>query len=312
MNSPVHPHPVESSSIQLSVLRLFGERVVADRDLLAVEEPLEIRITYVRNGKRRQKPLSVTMRTPGADRELAAGFLLTEGVVQTHRDILATHPCRRGNLIRVHLRDTISIDPARLKRNFYTSSSCGVCGKSSIDAVRVCAAVQIGPALPVVAAKVIHQLPHRLREAQAVFEQTGGLHACALFDAAGNLTTIREDVGRHNALDKLIGQAFLTGHVPLSSSILLVSGRASFELVQKAAVAGIPIMVAVGAPSSLAAQLAQEQGITLIGFARQDRFNIYTRPERIREGQNEIQESPAAESLASPSLTSQNGKTQRT
>ncbi|WP_437226948.1 formate dehydrogenase accessory sulfurtransferase FdhD [Planctomicrobium sp. SH661] len=282
MSSPADlPSPVDQPFRAKEVERVVGDSCIPAMDLLAVEEPLEIRITYVLRGRRRQRSISVTMRTPGNDRELAAGFLFTEGIVTSRRDILAIMPCRNGNRIRVHLRDNVDIDPRKLKRNFYTTSSCGVCGQSSIDAIRVCMTHTPEKFFPTVPASVIPQLPVKLREAQAVFEQTGGLHACALFDSTGNLLSIREDVGRHNALDKLIGHHLLANRVPIQGSILLVSSRASFELVQKAAVAGIPILAAVGAPSSLAVELAQEQGMTLLGFVRQNRFNIYCGRERV-------------------------------
>jgi FdhD protein len=177
----------------------------------------------------------------------------------------------------------VAVDLTRLERHFYTSSSCGVCGKASLEAVRVCVRQRLPEGRPLIDAEVIHRLPESLRAAQTVFDRTGGLHAAALFDARGQLLCLREDVGRHNALDKLIGAQFLAGRTPLSEDILLVSGRASFELVQKAVVAGIPTLAAVGAPSSLAVSLAREHGLTVLGFVRQDRFNIYTGAERIRQ-----------------------------
>ena len=211
------------------------------------------------------------------------GFLFTEGVIVSREQVAGVHACGSGNVARVDLHPGVGVDLSRLERHFYTSSSCGVCGKASLEAVRVCARNRIPESQPVVEAGVIHHLPEALRAAQAVFDRTGGLHASALFDAQGNLLSLREDVGRHNALDKLIGAQFLAGRTPLSEAVLMVSGRASFELVQKAAVAGIPILVAVGAPSSLAVSLAREHGLTVLGFVRQDRFNIYTGPERIRQ-----------------------------
>jgi len=271
------------SSLPVDIQRVVGGQAFETCDLLAVEEPLEIRISYLSRGVRRARTISVTMRTPGADRELAAGFLFTEGLVQTRREILATHPCRQGNRMRVHLREGVVIDSRKLKRNFYTASSCGVCGKASIDAVRVCVPARAsGPEFSV-SSQVVHRLPEILRTAQALFTQTGGLHACALFSPTGELLCIREDVGRHNALDKLIGHELLADRVPLQQSILLVSGRASFELVQKAVMAGIPMLAAVGAPSSLAVRLAAEQNMTLLGFVRQERFNIYCGEQRILE-----------------------------
>jgi FdhD protein len=251
-------------------------------DLLAVEEPLEIRLGVGGAGRRRHRAVSVTMRTPGHDRELAVGFLFTEGIIAAREQILAVHACQRGNVVRVDLRPGVTVDLGRLDRHFYTASSCGVCGKASLEAVRVAPHRRPHDGRPVVEAAVIQRLPETLRAAQNVFDRTGGLHAAALFDARGNLQGVREDVGRHNALDKLIGAAFLAGRTPLGDGVLLVSGRASFELVQKAAVAGIPVLAAVGAPSSLAVDLAREHGLTLLGFVRRDRLNLYTGAGRIR------------------------------
>lgn len=282
MQEPCRTEMQESPIASVSVIRVQRGEHREERDVLAVEEPLQIRILWNDGTRRRQRTISITMRTPGADPELAAGFLFTEGVIQDRRDILAIMPCRSGNLIRVHLRDGVEISPQRIKRNFYTSSSCGVCGKTSIDAVETCTQFTLNSASPMVSASVIHALPDQLRSVQPVFERTGGLHASALFNAEGVLQAVREDVGRHNALDKLIGRYLLTGHVPLTDSVLLVSGRVSFELVQKAAMAGIPVLAAVGAPSSLAVQLADKRGMTLLGFVRQDRFNIYCGSQRIQ------------------------------
>ncbi len=282
MHEPCPSELQDSPIAPVSVFRVVGGEGREDRDVLAVEEPLQIRILWNDGARRRQRTISITMRTPGADAELAAGFLFTEGVINDRRDILAIMPCQSGNLIRVHLRDGVTIEPQRIKRNFYTSSSCGVCGKTSIDAVESCTQFELPLASPVVSADIIRTLPDRLRAVQPVFDRTGGLHASALFDSQGEMQAVREDVGRHNALDKLIGRSLLRGHVPLISSVLLVSGRVSFELVQKAAMAGIPILAAVGAPSSLAVQLAEKRGMTLLGFLRQDRFNIYSRPQRIQ------------------------------
>lgn len=255
-------------------------------DLVAVEEPLEIRLGFGPAEQREQRSLAVTMRTPGHDFELAAGFLFTEGIVQSFSQIENIRYCENlgkqeeNNVVRVELSATVTPDFQKLQRNFYTTSSCGVCGKSSIEAV----SVQCNPvkATWIVPATLIQSLPDKLRESQHVFEHTGGLHASGLFDQQGSLVMLREDVGRHNALDKVIGALLFKESIPLSDYILVVSGRASFELVQKAAMAGIPVMVAVGAPSSLAVSLAQSSGITLIGFAREDRFNIYTHPNRIQ------------------------------
>jgi FdhD protein len=231
------------------------------------------------------------MRTPGHDAELVAGFLLSEGIVQQPADIMhiahradPRRPEERGNVIRAELAPGVGLELDRLERHFYTTSSCGVCGKTSIAAVRA-TACPVLPTLdsPLVSAAIIHALPGRQRVAQAVFEQTGGLHATALFSAAGELLLLREDVGRHNAFDKVVGASLLAGQFPLHQQLVLVSGRASFELVQKAAMAGVAIMAAVGAPSSLAVEAADEFGLTLLGFVRNERFNIYTHAQRITE-----------------------------
>ena len=251
-------------------------------DLLAVEEPLEIQLGYENHGWRVHKSVSITMRTPGADAELAAGFLFTEGIVTDASQIEGIH-AQDANVVRVELKPGVPVDLRRLERHFYTTSSCGVCGKASIAALNVGGRVLSVADGPVLDAATIHGLSARLRVTQAVFEQTGGLHAAALFDPAGQLLDVREDVGRHNAVDKLIGGHLLAGDTPpFAGRLLFVSARASFELVQKALAAGIPILAAVGAPSSLAVGLAQAHGMTLLGFVRNGRFNIYTGEGRIR------------------------------
>jgi FdhD protein len=235
------------------------------RDLVAVEEPLELRIAG--------EPVAVTMRTPGHDEELALGFAVGEGL----DPVSATLPADlAANTVELTVR---AFDPGRLRRHFYTTSSCGVCGKGALAAVAV-SAPQSRSQLTVDAG-LLASLPDRLRDGQAAFELTGGLHAAGLFDPGGSLLVLREDVGRHNAVDKAVGRAFREGLLPLDRAILCVSGRLSFELVQKAACAGVPILVGVGAPSSLAVELAGAQGITLCGFARNGRFNAYTGMERI-------------------------------
>jgi FdhD protein len=249
-------------------------------DRLAAEEPMEIRV-----GGPGQEPggVAVTMRTPGHDFELAAGFLFTEGLIRSRDEVDTIAYCelpaaeQRYNVVTVRVSRPFDVDAVR--RAFYATSSCGICGKASMDQVEVrCAHLPPGPE---VAASTIRALPQSLREAQRIFEQTGGLHASGLFDRGGQMVSLREDVGRHNALDKLVGQAFLGGDLPLSDYLVLVSGRASFELVQKAAVAGLPILCAVSAPSSLAVQTAERLGMTLVGFLRHGSFNVYTHPGRI-------------------------------
>jgi FdhD protein len=249
-------------------------------DTVATEEPMEIRAGGPGQVAR---PVAVTMRTPGADYELAAGFLFTEGLIAPG-DVTRVAYCddledaeQRYNVVTVTLRRPFDHD--RLQRNFYATSSCGICGKAALDDVEVrCAPVAEGP---VVEAELIVTLPDRLRERQRVFDRTGGLHAAGLFTASGEMIALREDVGRHNAVDKVVGEQLLAGRIPLADSVLQVSGRASFEIVQKAAVAGIPIVSAVSAPSSLAVEAAERFGMTLVGFVRDGRCNVYTRPERV-------------------------------
>jgi FdhD protein len=253
---------------------------------VAGEEPLEIRIVAWSEGRWLRHQIAVTMRTPGNDFELAAGFLLTEGVVSDASAIKQIAYCasrkeaERHNVVNVFLDRDVKFDPARLSRHVYTTSSCGVCGKTSLESVRaVCPQEPRGTVrLP---GPYFLGLPEKLRHAQPLFDRTGGLHASALFDAEGQLILVREDVGRHNAMDKLIGALLQSRRLPASNTVVLVSGRASFELVQKGLMAGIPILAAVGAPTSLAVELATECGMTLVGFLRGDRFNVYSGPERI-------------------------------
>lgn len=265
--------------------KLTPENLLATDDFLAVEEPLEIKIVYGPKENRISKTISITMRTPGEDRELALGFLFTEGIINKAADILATESTipsfLNQNTIEIQLSDDANPDINRLDRHFYTTSSCGVCGKSSIDALKTIRMPKLKADFPVFDRNVVLGLPSLLTQLQSVFEKTGGIHASAIFDQSGKLLLLKEDVGRHNALDKIAGAALQQGLLPLSDQILLVSGRASFELVQKAAMIGVPLMAAVGAPSSLAAELAEEAGITLVGFLNGKRFNIYTHPGRI-------------------------------
>ena len=275
------------ATIEVDVERTRGTDAHAARDVLAVEEPLEIRLHAEVDGRLVRRTVSVTMRTPGDDASLAAGFLFTEGILHDPAQVEEIRPCGGRNAIRVQLRAGTVVDLARLERHFYTTSSCGVCGKTSIDALQATSRYTLSAGVPVIDAALVHRLPSIVRDGQALFDHTGGLHASALLDAAGVLHVLHEDVGRHNALDKVIGAEFLAGRLPAHDRILLVSGRVSFELVQKAVMAGIPILAAVGAPSSLAVELATRAGMTLLGFVRDGRFNVYAGAERVRHSQME-------------------------
>jgi FdhD protein len=263
------------------VLRIDAAGTVRRRpDTLAVEEPLELRVDG--------RPLSVTMRTPGHDVELAHGFLLTEGVIGSAEDLATARYCdgvdaegrNTYNVLDVALAPGVEPPDASVERNFYTTSSCGVCGKASLDAVRL--KTRFLPRGGPVAWSMLGGLPARLRAAQKVFASTGGLHAAGLFAPDGEPLAVREDVGRHNAVDKVLGHALLNGRIPAGDTVLQVSGRASFELVQKAVMAGVPVLSAVSAPSSLAVELAEESGLTLVGFLRDGAGNVYTHPERVQ------------------------------
>lgn len=250
-------------------------------ETLAVEEPMEIRI----NGT----AISVTMRTPGSDVELAQGFLLTEGVIGRRGDIATVQYCRGAgddgvnsyNVLDVTLARDVPTPSVDVTRNFYTTSSCGICGKGSIEAIQLITRHSPGDDPTVVSSETLSAMPEKLRNAQRIFATTGGLHGAALFDADGTMLVVREDIGRHNAVDKVIGWALENGRIPLTGSVLLVSGRASFELTQKAVMAGIPILAAVSAPSSLAVDLAAQAGLTLVAFLRGQSMNVYTRPDRV-------------------------------
>ena len=278
------------STRPVAVRRFRGGKLGSsdDPDVVATEEPFEIRLGYSRrDGSRAEEPVSVTMRTPGHDEDLAVGFLLTEGIIRARSDVEGV--VARGqratdgliNVVRVELTPGVADDFKRLERNFYMTSSCGVCGKASIDAVAIQGQYDLAANPFRMSGDALGRLPAALKARQAVFEQTGGLHASGLFDADGAIVALREDVGRHNALDKLVGHALMRGEVPLVRNGVIVSGRASFELMQKAKMAGVPLVAAVGAPSSLAVELAREFGITLVGFLKPDRFNVYSRPDRI-------------------------------
>jgi len=268
-----------SRSVDLTQVTEWHDGIATRKDdFLAAEEPLEIRIG--------ENPLSVTMRTPGHDVELAAGFLFTEGLVQRREQIVALESVtgdndgKRGNVVRAELSSEALPDFEKLRRHFFAASSCGICGKASIDAVRSRLLRIPNPDFRV-APNLLVSLPEALRSAQDVFERTGGLHAAALFDSGGKLLIVREDIGRHNAVDKIIGWALLNDRIPLTDCVLLVSGRGGFEIIQKAIVAGIPVVASVSAPSSLAVQLARELRLTLIGFLRGNRFVVYAGDDRV-------------------------------
>ena len=268
----------QARSVDLTQVSEWDDgKVIRKEDYLAAEEPLEIRIG--------DEPLSVTMRTPGHDVELAVGFLFTEALIESRSQIADTKtelPAdgQPGNVVRVDLNSDVSLDMEKHRRNFFAASSCGICGKASIDAIRSRALRAPNPDFRL-SAEVLVKLPAALRESQAVFGRTGGLHAAALFTASGELLVLREDIGRHNAVDKVVGWALLTDRIPLSNVALLVSGRGGFEIIQKAIAGGVPIVASVSAPSGLAVQLAREMQLTLIGFLRGRRFVIYSGDERI-------------------------------
>lgn len=265
-----------------------GEAMHTLQDHAAVEEPLEIRLEFGPSGHRQERTLAITMRTPGQDEELVRGFLLAERLVTDPTQILSIEPApvRRaegqGHTMLARLDETVAVDWSQLERHVYLTSSCGVCGKASIASVLEKVSVSFYPMSPVMEAETIQALPARLRSAQRLFAATGGIHACGLFDDRGALLAVREDVGRHNAADKICGALAVHPEWQQRAAVAVLSGRASFELVQKMLVAGIPILVAVGAPSSLAIDLAAEAGMTLIGFAGEDRFNLYGGGQRIR------------------------------
>ena len=266
-------------------------------DLLAEEEPLEIKIASGALDARQYQSLAITMRTPGQDADLVTGFLFTEGIIARPQQLQAVRhvgqalaTTSQDNVILAELDPSTGFDTERFSRHFYTSSSCGVCGKTSIEMVRSVSCYYPRNGFPKLSDSVLYNLPDRLRHAQSLFEQTGGIHASGLFTPEGELVLMREDVGRHNALDKLIGAALQQDIFPLRNHIVLVSGRISFELVQKAAMAGVPVLAAVGAPSSLAVSLAEEHGMTLVGFLRDGRCNIYHDQNRIQFQAKEIYE----------------------
>ncbi len=256
-------------------------RVVQDQ--LTVEEPLEIRLGFYQNQELVQERISVTMRTPGNDFELAVGFLFTEGLIQRYQDIQSIRYCQtekaenRGNVVRVQLKPGIVFDHQKLQRNFYMTSSCGICGKASIEAVQIPMTVKEAPlGKPAIDLNQLYELTETLRREQKIFKSTGSIHAAGLFNLAGELLLLYEDIGRHNAVDKLLGAALINGWLPLQQYCIIISGRAGFELVQKSVMAGLSVMGAVGAPSNLAVQLAEKHHLALIGFIKEKGANIYT------------------------------------
>ncbi|KFF11315.1 formate dehydrogenase [Chryseobacterium soli] len=273
----------ENKSVQkIEIIKVKDNKSFFYADDISVEEPLEIRVSYRTEDRKESKNISVTMRTPGNDNELAVGFLFTEGIISGGEQVKSVNhsqaECSRNreNIVIVELADGFIPQLMKADRNFYTTSSCGVCGKGSIESIRTVTSFQnLKKSHQKVTFETLYQLPEKLQSFQNNFSATGGIHASGIFDLEGNLLALREDVGRHNALDKLIGHALFTHMLPLQQKILVLSGRASFELIQKAAMAGISIVAAIGAPSSLAVDLAKEFDITLLGFLRDNRFNIY-------------------------------------
>ncbi len=265
------------------IVRCDNLSSVQVQDVVAVEEPLEIRLRYDHLNETITKSISVTMRTPGHDIELAIGFLFTEGIISGSSEVISVEAAggRTGNVVIVTISSDLTDKLKKLDRHFYTSSSCGVCGKASIEALDTVCDYQDVKDNVTVNTSVLYQLPSVLREKQEVFDKTGGLHGCALFDVSGEFIELMEDVGRHNALDKLIGDFVNRGKVPLTNYLLLLSGRASFELVQKSIMAGIKVIASVGAPSSLAVELANDWGVTLVCFLRDRRFNVYSGAHRV-------------------------------
>jgi len=275
------------SSLAIEISKVSDEKRTVKQDCVAVEEPLEIQLSAATAAGSAAKSISITMRTPGDDRELALGFLLTEGIIQSADQVLSvkyTGPAAENglrNTIRVELQADVDVALDKLERHFYTTSSCGVCGKASLDALHVSGLESLGRHVTAFSRDVIVALPDRVRAQQPLFSATGGLHAAAVFTADGEIVIVKEDVGRHNATDKVIGTLLTSGLLPGNAFGLLVSGRASFELMQKALVAGIPFLAAVGAPSSLAVETARKFDMTLVGFLRNGTFNIYAGAERI-------------------------------
>jgi len=273
-------------SAKVVVRKVEGGNAHTVDDCVAVEEPLEIRLGYSRGSNRVRRSISITMRTPGHDEELAVGFLFTEGIIRDRDCIesIAVGVEQSGNIVTVELKSGVAVEIDRLERHFYTTSSCGVCGKASLEALKLSPRHPMPPPdEPRVPASLVHQFPALLRDRQSAFASTGGMHASALLEPSGNLIAVREDVGRHNAVDKLVGRQVLAGRVPLSGTLLFVSGRTSFEILQKALAAGLPWVAGIGAPSSLAVEVADSFGMTLSGFVRDNRYNVYSGAGRIVE-----------------------------
>ncbi|MCC6250974.1 MAG: formate dehydrogenase accessory sulfurtransferase FdhD [Bacteroidia bacterium] len=274
------------SIINKVITLISSGKVWQQDDLVAVEEPVELRLFYMDNNIPVEKPISITMRTPGNDFELAAGFILTEGIINNCSDIDYISYCIRtdketeNNIVKIVLKKEITVNINQAERNFFINGSCGICGKASINAIQQQSKFTSNHALKI-SHQQIKQYMRQMQSEQINFKYTGGIHACALFNQEGKMLLVREDIGRHNALDKLIGYYVLRNELPLQNNILLLSGRISFELVQKAVMAGISIVIGVGAPSSLAIDTAQQTGLTLIGFLKENSMNIYTHPERI-------------------------------
>jgi FdhD protein len=279
------------SSQAIEISKVDGSRVTTRNDSVAVEEPLEIQLSSPSAGGSAAKSVSITMRTPGDDHELALGFLFTEGIIQSADQVISVRHHGEAdpdsglkNIVRVEIDPDVDLQLDRLERHFYTTSSCGVCGKASLDALRVTGQSSLAPQQTVFSSQTLVDMPDIVRQQQPLFGKTGGLHAAAIFGSDGEIAIVKEDVGRHNATDKVIGSLFSAGRLPGYDLALLVSGRASFELMQKTLVAGIPLLAAVGAPSSLAVKTAKEFDMTLIGFLRDGTFNIYAGPERVSQG----------------------------
>ena len=263
------------------IIKIVEGQHLPFEDLVVIEAPLEIRIHYFSKGKWTKKKLAVTMRTPGDDKSLAIGFLFSEGIIGHFSDITSIEKIE-DNILIISLLKKVVVAMDTLERNFYATSSCGVCGKASIDKLTKTSCFFPRPALPKISPTTLGKLPLLLRDIQSLFDQTGGIHAAAIFSTRGDLVKVAEDVGRHNAVDKLIGHCLQNNQIPLRKEVLMLSGRISFELVQKAMMVGIPIIAAVGAPSSLAIELAEETDITLIGFLKAERFNVYCGEERLK------------------------------